>query len=51
MHWTSSKFPSECDFESDEDKNKHLLAPCEGIVKTRHTLLIQIQIFIVTLYI
>ena len=27
---------------SDEDKNKHSFASCEGIVKFRHTLLVYI---------
>ena len=35
-----SNFSSKCDFKSDEDKNKHSIGPCEGIVKCRHTLLV-----------
>ena len=40
IYWTKYNFPSKFDFTSDEDKNKHLLASCERIVKFCHTLLV-----------
>ena len=40
MYWTKSNFPSKCDFKFYEEKIKHSLIPCEGIVKFRHTLLV-----------
>ena len=40
IYWTKFNFTSECDFKSDEDKNKHLLAPCERIIIFRHTLVV-----------
>ena len=30
MYGTRSNFPSKFDFKSDEDKNKHSFASCEG---------------------
>ena len=39
IYWTKSNIPLKCDFKSDEDNNKHSLAPCEVIFKLRHTLL------------
>ena len=40
VSFTLSIFYSRCNFENDEDKNKYSLAPCEGIVKFRHTFLV-----------
>ena len=40
IYRTKSNFSSKFDFKSDEDKNKHSPASCEGIVKFRHTLLV-----------
>ena len=41
MYRTKSNLPSKCDFKSDKDKKKHSLAPCEGIIKFPHTLLVK----------
>ena len=38
--WTKSNFPSKCDFKPVKDKNNHPFAPCEGIVKFLHSLLV-----------
>ena len=43
IYWTKSNLPSKCDFKSDEDKNKHSLAPSEGTVKYLHTLFVCIN--------
>ena len=43
IYCTKSNFLSKCNFESDADKNNHLLALCEGIVKFRHTSLVRIN--------
>ena len=40
IYWTKSNFPANYDFKSEEDIDKHLLAPCEGIIRFRHTLLV-----------
>ena len=43
IYWSKSSFPSKCDLKSDEDKNNHSFAPCEGMVKFRHILLVQLN--------
>ena len=40
IYWTKSNFPLKFDFESDEDRNKHSLAACEGIIIFRNPLLV-----------
>ena len=32
IYWNKSNFPSKSNFKSDEDKIKHSLSSCEGIV-------------------
>ena len=38
IYYTESNFPSKCDFRSEKFKNKHSLAPCEGIMSNFATL-------------
>ena len=40
IYWTKFNIPWKCDFKSDEDNNKHSLAPCEKNVKLHQTLFI-----------
>ena len=44
IYWTKSIFPLKDNFNSDENNNKHSLAPCEGIVKFHHALLVYADI-------